>query len=46
MAQRILDASPPVIHVVPLTATIRRIHVGVEALAQIRETIAVLPDLP
>jgi len=83
-AQRILDASPSVIHVVPLTSTIRRFHseivlapddviglsvasaaqcqhvrsvsprrilliggnVGVEALAQIRKTIAVLLDLP
>lgn len=83
-AQRILDNSPSVIHVVPLTSTIRRFdseialapdevnglsvtsaaqcqhvrsvsprrvllirgNVGVEALAQIRETIAVLFDLP
>jgi len=83
-AQRILDASPSVIHVVPLTPTIRRFHteivlvpddsngldatsaaqcqhvrsvsprrildvrgnVGAAALVQIRETIAVLLDLP
>jgi mRNA interferase MazF len=83
-AQRILDASPSVIHVVPLTSTIRQFHseivlapedasgldatsaaqcqhvrsvsprrilqvrgnVGVTALTQIRETIAVLLDLP
>lgn len=83
-AQRILDVSPSVIHVVPLTSTIRRFHseivlapdelnglevesaaqcqhvrsvsthrilrvrgnVGAEALAQIRETIAVLLDIP
>ena len=83
-AQRILDASPSVIHVVPLTSTIRPFHseivlaaddsnglsvtcaaqcqhvrsvsprrilqvrgnVGVAAFAQIRETIAVLLDLP
>lgn len=83
-AQRILDASPSVIHVVPLTSTIRQFHseivlapddsngldatsaaqcqharsvslsrilevrgnVGASALAQIRETIAVLLDLP
>ena len=83
-AQRILDASPSVVHVVPLTSTIRRFHseillvpdehngltvesaaqcqhvrsvsprrilqvrgnVGAEALAQLRETIAVLLDLP
>jgi len=82
-AQRILDASPSVIHVVPLTSTIRPFHseiiltpdnangltvessaqcqhvrsvstsrvlevrgnVGGTALAQIRETIAVLLDL-
>lgn len=82
-AQRILDASPSVIHVVPLTSTIRRFHseivlapdeqnglavesaaqcqhvrsvsprrilevrgnVGGAALAQIRETIAVLLDI-
>lgn len=83
-AQRILDASPSVIHAVPLTSTIRRFHseivlapdagnaltvesaaqcqhlrsvsprrilavrgnVGGAALAQIRETIAVLLDIP
>ncbi|MEK7425839.1 MAG: type II toxin-antitoxin system PemK/MazF family toxin [Actinomycetota bacterium] len=83
-AQRILDASPSVLHVVPLTSTIRRFHpeivlapdegsgltvesaaqcqhlrsvsprrilevrgnVGGAALAQIRETIAVLLDIP
>ena len=83
-AQRILDASPSVIHVVPLTSTIRRFHseivlapdtgngltvesaaqcqhlrsvsprrilevrgnVGGLVIAQIRETIAVLLDLP
>lgn len=83
-AQRILDASPSAIHVVPLTSTIRQSHseivlapdesnglgaasaaqcqhvrsvsprrilevrgnVGAAALAQIRETIAVLLDLP
>lgn len=83
-AQRILDASPSVLHVVPLTSAIRRFHseivlvpdaangldvesaaqcqhlrsvstrricevrgnVGGAALAQIRETIAVLLDLP
>lgn len=83
-AQRILDASPSVVHVVPLTSTIRRFHseivlapdaqngltvesaaqcqhlrsvsprrilevrgrIGAAALAQIRETIAVLLDLP
>ena len=82
-AQRILDASPSVIHVVPLTSTIRPFHseiilapdnangltvessaqcqhvrsmsprrildvrgnVGRTALAQIRETIAVLLDI-
>lgn len=83
-AQRILDVNPSVIHVVPLTSTIRRFHsevviepepanglsdtsgaqcqhlravspgristirgaVGPTILAQIRETIAVLLDLP
>lgn len=83
-AQRIVDASPSVIHVVPLTSTIRQFNsevalipdrgnaltvesaaqcqhlravslkrilgvrgnVGVAALAQIRETIAVLFDIP
>ena len=83
-AQRVLDASPSVIHVVPLTSTIRRFHseivlapdegnglavesaaqcqhvrsvsprrivevrgnVAGAALAQIRETIAVLLDIP
>lgn len=83
-AQRILDADPSVVHVVPLTSTIRRFHsevvveadpanglsgtsaaqcqhlraisrsristargtVGPSVLAQIRETIAVLLDLP
>ena len=83
-AQRILDASPSVLHVVPLTSTVRRFeseivlapdsfnglsgesaaqcqhvrsvsprrildvrgNVGVEVLAQIREVIAVLLDLP
>lgn len=83
-AQRILDASPSVVHVVPVTSTLRRFHseivlapdahnglavgsaaqcqhlravsprrivgvrgnVGPTALAQIRETIAVLLDLP
>ncbi len=84
VTQRILDASPSVIHVVPLTSTTQPFHseivlvpddandlsvafaaqcqhvrsvsprrvlhvqgnVGVAALAQIRETIAVLLDLP
>ena len=83
-AQRILDAHPSVVHVVPLTTTIRRFHseiviepdgvnglvgisaaqcqhiravshgrianvrgnVGVTLLAQLRETIAVILDLP
>ena len=83
-AQRILDAGPSVIHVVPLTATIRRFQseiaiepdesngldevsaaqcqhlrsvspgriltvrgtVGPAVLAQVRETIAVILDLP
>lgn len=83
-AQRILDAGPSVVHVVPLTTTIRRFHsevviepdagngladvsaaqcqhlravsprrigatrgnVGVAVLAQVRETIAVILDLP
>jgi mRNA interferase MazF len=83
-AQRILDASPSVVHVVPLTSTIRSFHsevvidadaanglavtsaaqcqhlravspgrvagvrgnVGVAVLAQLRETIAVILDLP
>lgn len=83
-AQRILDAGPSVIHVVPLTTTLRGFHseiliepdlsnglvdssaaqcqhlravstsriqatrgnVGVAALAQVRETIAVILDLP
>jgi mRNA-degrading endonuclease toxin of MazEF toxin-antitoxin module len=83
-AQRIVDASPSVIHVVPLTSTIRQFHsevsltpdarngltvesaaqcqhlravspqrilgvrgnIGVAALAQVRETIAVLLDIP
>ena len=83
-AQRILDANPSVVHVVPLTSTIRPFHseviiepdpanglsevsaaqcqhlravsphrittargsVGPAVLAQIRETIAVLLDLP
>jgi mRNA interferase MazF len=83
-AQRVLDASPSVVHVVPLTTTIRRFssevtvepdqqnglpqvsaaqcqhvravspdrvqsgrgNVGAVALAQIRETIAVILDLP
>ena len=83
-AQRILDASPSVIHVIPLTSTIRQFHseivvapdagnaltvesaaqcqhlrsvspgriltvggnVGGAVLAQIRETIAVLLDIP
>lgn len=83
-AQRILDADPSVVHVVPLTSTIRRFHsevmiqpdaanglavvsaaqcqhvravspqrlvgvrgnVGAAVLAQVRETIAVLLDLP
>ncbi len=83
-AQRILDAKPTVVHVVPLTSTVRRFHsevliqpdvanslsgisaaqcqhlravspgristtrgnVGPTVLAQIRETIAVLLDLP
>lgn len=83
-AQRILDAGPSVVHVVPLTSTIRRFHseivvepdvtngldvtsaaqcqhvravstsrlvgvrgsVGPAVLAQIRETIAVILDLP
>ena len=83
-AQRILNASPSVIHVVPLTTTIRRFHseiviqpdlangldavsaaqcqhlravstrrivasrgnVGPAVLAQLRETIAIILDLP
>jgi mRNA interferase MazF len=83
-AQRILSASPSVVHVVPLTTTIRRFHseiviephrangldshsaaqcqhlravstrrivasrgnVGPAVLAQLRETIAVILDLP
>jgi mRNA interferase MazF len=83
-AQRILDASPSIIQVVPLTSTIRAFHsevdidadpangldvrsaaqcqhvravspsritqvrgnVGVTVLTQIRETIAILLDLP
>jgi mRNA interferase MazF len=83
-AQRILDADPTVVHVVPLTTTIRRFHsevvitpddanrldevsaaqcqhlraislrrilsvrgnVGAVVLGQLRETIAVLLDLP
>ncbi len=83
-AQRILDAEPTVVHVVPLTTTIRRYHseiviepdhvngldevsaaqcqhvraisprrilavrgnVGVVVLGQLRETIAVILDLP
>jgi mRNA interferase MazF len=83
-AQRILDAEPSVIHVVPLTRTIRGFHseialepddlnglestsaaqcqhiraisparvqavrgnVGPSALAEIRETVAILLDLP
>lgn len=83
-AQRILDAGPSVVHVVPLTSTIRRFqsevmiepdvsnglgvvsaaqcqhiravspqrlvavrgNVGAAVLAQVRETIAVLLDLP
>ena len=83
-AQRVLDASPSVVHVVPLTSTLRGFHsevviepddsndlsvasaaqcqhlravslrrtsnvrgnVGAVALAQIRETIAALLDLP
>lgn len=83
-AQRILDAEPTVVHVVPLTTTIRRYHseiiiepdhvnkldevsaaqcqhiraisprrilavrgnVGVIVLGQLRETIAVILDLP
>ena len=83
-AQRILDAAPSVVHVVPLTSTIRSFHselvvepdgvngldvrsaaqcqhvravspgriagtrgkVGVTVLGQIRETIAVILDLP
>jgi mRNA interferase MazF len=83
-AQRVLAASPSVIHVVPLTSTIRQFHsevvlapdganglsvesaaqcqhirsvsprrilevrgnVGIAALAQIREVIAVLLDMP
>lgn len=83
-AQRILDAGPSVIHVVPLTTTLRRFHseiviepdeanglaavsaaqcqhlraisprrilgirgnVGAAALAQVREAIAVILDLP
>jgi len=83
-AQRILDSSPSVVHVVPLTSTVRsfdsevilepdehnqlsvasaaqcqhlravsprRIHaargnVGAMALAQVRETIAILLDIP
>ncbi len=82
-AQRILDASPSVVHVVPLTSTIRRFHsevtlepdtanglsgpsaaqcqhlravsptrivaargnVGPTALAQMRQTIAVILDI-
>ena len=83
-AQRVLDLRPSVVHVVPLTSTIRRFHsevviepdsvngldnttaaqcqhlraiprrrisnvrgnVGAVVLAQVRETIAVLLDLP
>lgn len=83
-AQRILDAGPSVVHVVPLTSTIRGFHsevviepdpsngldvasaaqcqhlravsprritgirgnVGVAVLSQLRETIAVILDLP
>ena len=83
-AQRVIDASPSVVHVVPLTSTIRQFqsevvvepdpvnglrvassaqcqhlravspsriattrgNVGAAVLAQIRETIAVLLDLP
>ncbi|MDP9441060.1 MAG: type II toxin-antitoxin system PemK/MazF family toxin [Actinomycetota bacterium] len=83
-AQRILDVAPSVVHVVPLTSTIRSFHsevviepdptngldvasaaqcqhlravspsritairgnVGVAVLAQLRETIAVILDLP
>jgi len=83
-AQRILDAAPAVVHVVPLTTTIRGFHsevvvepdltnglddasaaqchhiravsphrilsvrgnVGAAVLAQLRETIAVILDLP
>ena len=83
-AQRILDAAPSVVHVVPLTTTIRSFHsevmiepdetngldvasaaqcqhlravsparitrirgnVGIATLAQLRETIAVILDLP
>ena len=83
-AQRVLDAAPSVVHVVPLTSTIRpfnsevviepdeangldemsaaqcqhirsvspsrirsvRGNIGVAVLAQVRETIAVLLDLP
>jgi mRNA interferase MazF len=83
-AQRILDAAPTVVHVVPLTSTIRAFHseivvepdesngldvpsaaqcqhiravspsriagtrgnVGVTVLSQLRETIAVILDLP
>ncbi len=83
-AQRVLDATPSVVHVVPLTSTIRRFHsevviepdsanglrevsaarcqhlraaspsrivatrgnVGPALVAQLRETIAVLLDLP
>lgn len=83
-AQRILDAAPSVVHVVPLTSTVRGFHsevvvapdptngldqesaaqcqhlravapsrivgtrgtVGPAALAQMRETIALLLDLP
>lgn len=83
-AQRILDAGPSVVHVVPLTTTVRRFHseivieldddngldevsaaqcqhlravsprrilevrgnVGTGVLAQLRETIAVILDLP
>lgn len=83
-AQRVLDAAPSVVHVVPLTSTIRSFHsevviepdevnqlevpsaaqcqhvravsptrigsvrgnVGATVLAQVRETIAVILDLP
>ena len=83
-SQRILDANPSVVHVVPLTSTIRRFHaevtiepdttnglgarsaaqcqhirtispgriidgrgnIGAAVLAQLRETIAVILDLP
>lgn len=83
-AQRILDAAPSVVHVVPLTSTIRSFHsevvvepdltnglevasaaqcqhiravspgritgvrgnVGIAVLTQLRETIAVILDLP